>query len=54
MNNNSPDRTAKNNKYLIALIVVITAVGIDRSYSISMALITTFTLAYISKGSRSG
>ena len=45
-------KTIKNNKYLIALVVAITALGINYFYSISMAFLTTFVLAYLSKGSR--
>ena len=53
MKNNSQVKIPRNSKYLIALVVVITAIGINYFYSMSMAFITTFILAYISKGSRS-
>ena len=52
MKNNSQVKSQKYNKYLIALVVVITAIGINYFYSMSMAFITTFILAYLSKGSR--
>jgi len=41
-----------NRKYLIILIIVIASFSINYFYSISMMLLTTFTLAYLSKGSR--
>lgn len=40
------------NKYRIVLAFIITTVCINYFYSISMVLITTFTMAYLSKGSR--
>ena len=52
MKNNTQVKSQKNSKYLIALVVVITALGINYFHSMSMAFITTFILAYISKGSR--
>ncbi|WP_319420564.1 hypothetical protein [Pleurocapsa sp. FMAR1] len=40
-------------KYLIVLVIAITAIGINYYYSMSMAFLTTFALAYLTKGSRS-
>ena len=41
-----------NRKYLIVLVVVITASSFNYFYSIAMMFLTTFILAYLSKGSR--
>ena len=52
------ERTWRNNiaiffhKYLFLLILASTAVSISYSYSIAMMILTTFTLAYLTKGSR--
>jgi len=40
------------NKYLVVLVLIVTAVSINYFYSIAMILLTTFTLAYLTKGSR--
>ena len=42
-----------NRKYLFTLVLAVTVVGINYSYSISMMILTTFALAYLTKGSRS-
>ena len=39
-------------KFLVILVVVITAMIINYSYSMSMMFLTTFVLAYLTKGSR--
>ena len=39
-------------QYLIILVVAITGISINYFYSIAMMLLTTFTLAYLTKGSR--
>lgn len=39
-------------KYLIVLILVITAFSLNYFYSISMMFFTAFILAYLTKGSR--
>ena len=39
-------------KYLIVLGLVITATSLNYFYSIAMMFLTTFTLAYLTKGSR--
>lgn len=39
-------------KYLIFLVIAITAIGINYYYSLTMMLLTTFILAYLTKGSR--
>lgn len=39
-------------KYLIVLVLVITATCLNCFYSIAMMFLTTFTLAYLTKGSR--
>lgn len=39
-------------KYLIVLVLVITAISLNYFYSVAMMGFTTFTLAYLSKGSR--
>lgn len=41
-----------NYKYLIVLVVVITSTSLNYFYSIAMMFFTTFTLAYLTKGSR--
>ena len=41
-----------NGNFLILLIIVITVTGINHFYSGTMILLTTFTLAYLTKGSR--
>ena len=41
-----------NRKYLFTLVLAVTVVGTNYSYSISMMFLTTFILAYLSKGSR--
>ena len=38
--------------YLFSLVLAITVVGINYSYSVSMMILTTFILAYLTKGSR--
>ncbi len=40
-------------KYLIVLVIAITAVSLNYFYSIAMMFLTTFILAYLTKGSRS-
>ena len=39
-------------RYLFILVIAFTAIGINYSYSISMIILTTFVLAYLTKGSR--
>lgn len=39
-------------KYLIALVLIITATSLNYFYSIAMMFLATFTLAYLTKGSR--
>jgi uncharacterized BrkB/YihY/UPF0761 family membrane protein len=39
-------------KYLITLVLVITATSLNCFYSIAMMFLTAFTLAYLTKGSR--
>lgn len=39
-------------KYLIALVLIITATSLNCFYSIAMMFLTAFTLAYLTKGSR--
>ena len=39
-------------KYLVVLVLVITAISLNCFYSIAMIIFTTFTLAYLTKGSR--
>ncbi len=46
-------KPAFSGKYLIVLVIAITAIGINYYYSMSMAFLTTFALAYLTKGSRS-
>lgn len=41
------------NRYAGALILVITVIGVNYFYSVSMMFLTTFVLAYLTKGSRS-
>ena len=43
---------SKYHQYLIVLVVVITATSINYFYSMSMAFLTTFILAYLTKGCR--
>ncbi len=40
-------------KYLVVFVVLITAASINNFYSMSMIFLSTFTLAYLTKGSRS-
>ena len=53
------EKTEQNNfaifsrKYLIFLAIAITAVSLNYFYSIAMMFLTTFILAYLTKGSRS-
>lgn len=44
--------TTNLNRYLWFLVLAITVAGVNYSYSISMMLLTTFALAYLTKGSR--
>ncbi|WP_144864337.1 hypothetical protein [Hyella patelloides] len=39
-------------KYLIFLVIVMTAASINYFYSLAMMLLTTFIFAYLTKGSR--
>lgn len=39
-------------KYPIFLVIAITAIGINYYYSTSMMFLSTFILAYLTKGSR--
>lgn len=39
-------------RYLFTLVLAITVIGINYSYSVSMMILTTFILAYLTKGSR--
>ena len=39
-------------KYLFTLVLAVTVIGTNYSYSISMMFLTTFILAYLTKGSR--
>ena len=41
-----------NRQYLFTLVLAVTVVGIIYSYSMSMMILTTFILAYLTKGSR--
>ena len=41
-----------NRKHLFTLVLAVTVVGTNYSYSISMMFLTTFILAYLTKGSR--
>jgi len=50
---NKFNNTAVFNRYSGLLALVITVVGVNYFYSVSMMLLTTFVLAYLSKGSRS-
>jgi hypothetical protein len=50
--NSKISKTNLSGKYLIIFAMVITSTGIIYSYSIAMMLLTTFTLAYLTKGSR--
>jgi hypothetical protein len=50
--NSKISQTGLSGKYLIIFVMVITSTGINYSYSIAMMLLTTFTLAYLTKGSR--
>lgn len=50
--NSKISKTSFSGKYLIIFVIVITSTGINYSYSIAMMLLTTFTLAYLTKGSR--
>ena len=43
---------SKYRQYLIILVIVITAMGLNYFYSISMAFLTTIILAYLTKGCR--
>ena len=49
---NKIDRTAFARKYWLVLVLAITVTGVNFSYSITMMFLTTFVLAYLSKGSR--
>jgi predicted PurR-regulated permease PerM len=42
----------KYRQYLVVLVIVITAAGTNYFYAVSMMLLTSFTLAYLTKGSR--
>jgi predicted PurR-regulated permease PerM len=42
----------KYRQYLVVLVIVITAVGTNYFYAVSMMLLTSFALAYLTKGSR--
>lgn len=46
------NKTTFFSKYWLALVLAITVLSINYSYSITMMFLTTFTLAYLSKGSR--
>jgi hypothetical protein len=50
--NSKTSKTGLSGKYLIIFAMVITSTGIIYYYSIAMMLLTTFTLAYLTKGSR--
>jgi hypothetical protein len=50
--NSKIGKTNLSGKYLIIFAMAITSTGIIYSYSIAMMLLTTFTLAYLTKGSR--
>ena len=39
-------------RYLFTLVLAMTIVGINYYYSVSMMILTTFILAYLTKGSR--
>ena len=45
-------KTAFSNKYWFPLVLAITVFSVNHSYSITMMFLTTFILAYLTKGSR--
>ena len=45
-------KTAFSNKYWFALVLTITVLSVNHSYSITMMFLTTFILAYLTKDSR--
>jgi predicted PurR-regulated permease PerM len=47
-----PNFAISSGKYLITLVLVITATSLNCFYSIAMMFLTAFTLAYLTKGSR--